>query len=121
MSEAAAKVGTRPGNEPRDNQFFRRKSPWRKPSSTHLYPIPNRVPEILAVGPFNINVRGPLTTITFTHVRSKFGEVSANPESENVEAIVVARIVLPTDGLGELRNVLNNLIKSVVPGSSARN
>ena len=82
---------------------------------------PNRVPEILAVGPFNMNVRGPLTTITFTHVRSKFGEVIANTESENVEAIVVARIVLPTDGLGELRNVLNNLIKSVVPGSSARN
>ena len=82
---------------------------------------PNSVRETLAVGPFSINVRGPLATITFTHIRARVGDLIANKDSQNVEAIVVARIVLPTDGLGELRNVLNNLMKDIVPASITRN
>jgi hypothetical protein len=82
---------------------------------------PYNVQEIFAAGPFNINITGPIATITFTHLRPDVHDILAGKSPAGVQAVVVARIVMPADGLAEFRNVLNKMMREIVPGSETRN
>lgn len=69
---------------------------------------PDNVPETVCDGPLNISVRGPLATLTFTHVRPV-----AMPKDGTIElkSIVRARIVLTGNNLVALRDLLIRAIK----------
>jgi hypothetical protein len=70
---------------------------------------PDRVPEILCDGKFNVTVRGSLATLTFTHVRPEATALLSDG-TVNVQAVVRARIVLTMHNLVALRDLLNRVI-----------
>ena len=84
---------------------------------------PDNVPETLCIGKFNVSITGPLATLTFTHARPKTGSLIDN----NVVApigIVRARIVISTDNLLALRDLITRLMDRTAtdpqpPASSA--
>ncbi len=67
---------------------------------------PDKVPETLSTGRFNISVSPPLATITLTHVRPKIGSL-IDGDKIVLENIVRARIVTTLDQLVAMRDVLN--------------
>ena len=82
---------------------------------------PDTVPEIVGVGPTNLSVTGPIVTFTFTHVRKNVASTFTELTPENAESVVRARIVMPVEMALEVRNLIDNVIKPMAPGSTARN
>jgi hypothetical protein len=72
---------------------------------------PDRIPEYLCDGPFNISVLGPLATITFTHIRPEISQLFANTTFVP-NAVVRARIVLNLQNLTALKDTLNAFIQT---------
>lgn len=72
---------------------------------------PDNVPEIFCDGQFHVAVAGGLATLTFTHVRpdatTMFGD-----DTEDLRAVVRARLVVTHGNLVALRDVLNQIIQS---------
>ena len=79
---------------------------------------PDKVPETLCAGRFNISVSPPLATITFTHVRPKIGSL-IDEDKIVLESVVRARIVTTLDQLMAMRDVLNNIFKDNPTGATA--
>jgi len=71
---------------------------------------PDRVPEVICDGMFNVSVTGSFATLTFTHVRPeptallRDGTISPN-------SVVRARIVLTINNLVALRDLLDKVIQ----------
>lgn len=78
---------------------------------------PDRVPETLCLGKFNVLVHGDLAMITFTHARPKV-ERLMNDNLSLVEHVVRARIVTTRDSLQSLRRVLNDLLSEPIQPDS---
>jgi hypothetical protein len=64
---------------------------------------PDLVPETWVTGRINVNVTGPVATITFTHVRPDPADTFANKKPPAAVSVVRARIVMPVEGLAGLR------------------
>jgi putative transposase len=79
---------------------------------------PDLVPETWVTGRINVNVTGPVATITFTHVRPDPADIFANKKPAAAVSVVRARIVMPVEGLAGLRNLLNQIIFDTAPSSS---
>ena len=79
---------------------------------------PDNVPEILCDGPFNLSVMGNLVTLTFTQVRPKIDELFKGATVAN-ESIVRARIVLTSNTISALRDLLNTSLKEGLPDFAA--
>ena len=79
---------------------------------------PDLVPETWVTGRINVNVTGPVATITFTHVRPDPADIFANKKPAAAVSVVRARIVMPVEGLAGLRNLLNQIIVDTAPSSS---
>jgi hypothetical protein len=58
---------------------------------------PNHVPETFIGGPFNIRITGELMLITFTVTRPNTSQLFESDQQADVEAVVVARLLLPTE------------------------
>lgn len=71
---------------------------------------PDNVPEVPCLGKYNVTVSGPLTTLTFTHPRPKAGPLVDGGKME-LESVIRARIVFPTEGLAGLRDLIDRIIK----------
>jgi hypothetical protein len=78
--------------------------------------IIDRAEEAICLGPFNVTIDGPISTLTFTHVRQVFG--GAGGETETV---VKARIVISTNNLIELRDVVSGLLEQIEQPSTTPN
>ena len=90
---------------------------------------PDNVPETLCVGRFNVVVKPPFATLTFTHVRPKIGSLidrsAVDRSAVEEESVVRARIVTTLDNLAALKDVLNTIIQdqtahTVSGGGSAK-
>jgi hypothetical protein len=77
---------------------------------------PDRVPEYICDGPFNISVLGPLATITFTHIRPEVSQLFANTTFVP-NAVVRARIVLNLQNL-TAKDTLNAFIQPATASES---
>src|SRR5262249_35278834 len=71
---------------------------------------PDSVPEILCDGPLNVAAFGNLVALTFTHIRPRPGVLFQDGRIET-EAVVRARIVLTTQRLVGLRDLLNRITR----------
>jgi hypothetical protein len=78
---------------------------------------PDNVPETFATGPLNIEVTGPVAILTFTHTRNDVSDLMAGKQPSAMSAVVRARIVMPTEALGALRDVINQIIGASAPSS----
>jgi hypothetical protein len=76
---------------------------------------PDNIPEL--PGPLNIEVTGPVAILTFTHARNDINDLMAGKQPPAMSAVVRARIVMPTEALGALRDVINQIIGASVPSS----
>jgi hypothetical protein len=73
---------------------------------------PDAVPETLVAGPFNCSVTGDLATLTFTHARPIAEKLFAGPVAEmSLEAVIRARLVMPVEGLQNLRDSIDALLR----------
>ncbi len=72
---------------------------------------PENVPEILCVGPYNVFVTGPLATITFTNMRPD-ADPLLRQGAITAKFVVRARIVVPADSLGAIRDSIDQTIKN---------
>ena len=79
------------------------------------------VQEILSNGPTNIVIFGPLAQFTFTHIRPNAKDVFESRENPPLLAHVVARIVIPVESLGGLRDLLNRMVTEGPPPGSVPN
>ncbi len=70
---------------------------------------PDRVPETLCVGKFNISISGGMATLTFSHARPKSGPLLDQGRVE-IENVVRARIVTTVENLALLRDALGQII-----------
>ncbi len=90
-------------------------------TAAHDYPVvdPDNVPETICLGKFNVTI-GPrgISTMTFTHCRSKAGALLEKSEISN-ESVVRARIVTSTENLIALRDILTNLVREASGTASA--
>jgi hypothetical protein len=71
---------------------------------------PGNITETICDGPVNISVRGPLATLTFTHVRPDDTGLPKDGAME-LKSVVRARIVLTGNNLVALRDLLIRAIK----------
>jgi hypothetical protein len=71
---------------------------------------PDRVQECLVTGPFTINVTGPLATLVFTQLRPDPDALMYDKNSTPNTAVIRARIVMPTEGLLELKKVIDGML-----------
>jgi hypothetical protein len=78
---------------------------------------PDNIPETFATGPLNIEVTGPVAILTFTHARNDISDLMAGKQPPAMSAVVRARIVMPTEALGALRDVINQMIGASAPSS----
>src|SRR2546425_2825529 len=78
---------------------------------------PDNIPETFATGPLNIEVTGPVAILTFTHARNDISDLMAGKQPPAVSAVVRARIVMPAEALGVLRDVINQMIGASAPSS----
>src|SRR5262245_41972295 len=78
---------------------------------------PDNIPETFATGPLNIEVNGPIAILTFTHARNDIHDLMAGKQPPAMNAVVRARIVMPTKTLGALRDVINQIIGASAPSS----
>lgn len=90
----------------------------------HKVPIvdPDNIPEILIAGPFNCAIAGNFVTLTFTHERPIADKLMGPAPEVSIEAIVRARLVMPVEGLRQLRDSIDNVLRnrqadSLAPGS----
>jgi hypothetical protein len=72
---------------------------------------PDRVPEVICDGAFNVHISGGLATLTFTHVRPESEEMFGNNKIKPT-AVVRARIVITVGNLAALRDLLNRMTRS---------
>lgn len=79
------------------------------------------VQEILSNGPTNVTIFGPFAQFTFTHIRQNAKDLFEAKENSGLETHVVARIVIPVDALGGLRDLLNRLAIDGPPAGSVPN
>jgi hypothetical protein len=78
---------------------------------------PDNIPETFATGPLNIEVTGPVALLTFTHARNDICDLMAGKQPPAMSVVVRARIVMPTEALGALRDVINQIIGASAPSS----
>ena len=78
---------------------------------------PDNIPETFATGPLNIEVTGPVAILTFTQARNDISDLMARKQPPAMSAVVRARIVMPTEALGALRDVINQMIDVSAPSS----
>jgi len=78
---------------------------------------PDNIPETFAIGPLNIQVTGPVATLTFTHARNDIHDLMTGKQPPAMKAVVRARIVMPTETLGALRDMINQMISASAPPS----
>lgn len=71
---------------------------------------PDCVPETLCDGQFNIFVAGPLATLTFTQMRPEAAGLLKDGTID-LKAVVRARVVLTTNNLVALRDLLSQVIQ----------
>src|SRR5262245_11013726 len=71
---------------------------------------PNNVQEIYANGPINVNIIGPCATLTFTNIRPDIAQAIKGGEVKDHNAVVVARITIPVQGVVEIKNLLNQML-----------
>jgi hypothetical protein len=88
-----------------------------KPQTDPSVIDPDNIPETFATGPLNIEVTGPVAILTFTHARNDIGDLMAGKQPPAMSAVVRARIVMPTEALGALRDVINQIIGASAPSS----
>ena len=79
---------------------------------------PDRVPETLCDGPFNVSFGGGRALLTCTHPRAKAGPLVDRGQVE-IELIVRARIAFSMDNLVALRDLLNRLVPRDPPAEGA--
>jgi hypothetical protein len=72
---------------------------------------PDRIPETVCDGPFNVLYSSGRATLTFTHTRPQTGPLLEQGEIMN-ENVVRARIVFSMENLVSLRDVLNSMLPS---------
>jgi hypothetical protein len=82
---------------------------------------PDNIPETLVTGPFNIQITGPLAVMTFTHLRNDPNDVFSRKNPPRAEAIVRARLVIPLEGLLEIRKLIEGMVakNKDAPGTAA--
>jgi hypothetical protein len=82
----------------------------KKPTQLQIE-YPDRVPELLCNGRFNVYTTGDLATLTFTHIRPDatimFQEGIVKPR-----CVVRARVVITLANLRELRDLLNKITQT---------
>jgi hypothetical protein len=76
---------------------------------------PDNIPETFATGPLNIEVTGPVAILTFTHARNDISDLMAGKQPPAMSVVVRAR--MPTEALGALRDVINQIIGASAPSS----
>jgi hypothetical protein len=77
---------------------------------------PDNVPEMLCDGPFNVTTAGHFVTLTFTHARPD-ATALLRDGTIDFKATVRARIVISTNNLVAMRDLLNRIIQD--PGTPA--
>ncbi|AZO82154.1 hypothetical protein B5U98_18200 [Bosea sp. Tri-39] len=81
---------------------------------------PDNIPETVVAGPFNCSLTGELATLTFIHGRPIAEKMLAGPTAEiSIEAVVRARLVMPVEGLRNLRDSLHQLLRGRQADDSA--
>ena len=70
---------------------------------------PDAIPETLCEGRINIQWRGQIATLTFTHSRAVIADLFDG--TVNMEDVVRARIAMSVPNLVALRDMLNRVIK----------
>jgi hypothetical protein len=83
---------------------------------TTTFDDPHNIVESFANGPISLNVNGQVATLTFTVIRGDLREQMSTQVVTKVIAAVVSRVVLPLEGIGQLRVLLNQMIQDQ-PGS----
>ncbi|MFD9900317.1 hypothetical protein [Mesorhizobium sp. NPDC059025] len=83
---------------------------------------PGNVAETLICGPFNCSVNGSFATLIFTHERLIADKLMGSTPEIKVEAVVRARLVMPVEGLKQLRDSIDRILRNrqaegQVPGS----
>jgi hypothetical protein len=74
---------------------------------------PNQVPEILINGPTNLNVGPEVTILTFTNVRPDIDKLMHGRPDTKQNAVVVAKLVIPTSGLIQLHAMLGQALANL--------
>jgi len=67
---------------------------------------PNSVDETFVNGPINLNIMGSTATLTFTSVRPDVKKMFSG-NGQDLSAIVVLRLTMPTEHLLQLRQLLS--------------
>jgi len=88
-----------------------------KPQAQPSVIDPDNIPETFAIGPLNIQVTGPVAILTFTHARNDIHDLMTGKQPPAMKAIVRARIVMPTETLRALRDMINQMISASAPSS----
>lgn len=74
---------------------------------------PDNIPETFVAGPFNCSVTGGIATLTFTHARPNAEKLLAGTSAEvSFEAVVRSRLVMPVEGLQNLRDSIDAILRS---------
>lgn len=73
---------------------------------------PDSVPETFVSGPFNCLVTGNFAILTFTCERPVVEKLLAGTAAEiSAEAVVRARLVMPLEGLKNLRDSIDHILR----------
>src|SRR5262249_5586651 len=91
--------------------------PEPKPPTNPSEIDPAKIPETCKTGPHGIEVTGPVTILTITHSRNDTSDLMAGKQPPAMSVVVRARIVMPTEALGALRDVINQIIGASTPSS----
>ncbi|MEH2485259.1 hypothetical protein [Bradyrhizobium sp. AZCC 2230] len=73
---------------------------------------PNSVDETFVNGPINLNIMGSTATLTFTSVRPDVKKMF-NGNGQDLSAIVVLRLTMPTEHLLQLRQLLSQAMPAL--------
>jgi hypothetical protein len=91
-----------------------------QPEAHQIPPVsdPDHVPETFANGPMNCIIIGSVAQLTFTNIRPSANDLLKGSREPAIEAVVRARIVIPTEILPAIRDVLNNVLGQSGPQKS---
>jgi hypothetical protein len=70
---------------------------------------PNTVPEVFCAGPINLSIVGNFATLTFSHVRKSVADTFGDDSPTTRESVIRARVVIPIEGLMELKDMLGRV------------
>lgn len=95
----------------------------KQPAQGPVEPIltdPHNVRDLFCEGPVNVNANGPFATLTFTCLRPEAGAIFGERDQIPMRAVVCARLVMSTNNLAALRDLLNRVVQ-VSPPSPTKN